>query len=279
MSLESSRCIQHAAIVAAEAATSAVSEAMSALSRIGLRAGGGLPLSSSPPASRGPLASGIASALAAASGRPSSAEGDSGRASPEQDWEEVHSGDWDRDLQGGAYCSMDAPAATPHVAEEDDDAASATATWRAVDAPAAHEPATPLRAPAQRHVPIYGALLASGASAAAARRGALGLAGGANYGVGAAVAAATAALAADDCAADAGGAGATLAAGPGIAFRTNSLQSLLQIVNAGGMSNEDFLASLARGGLRSVLRQPAGPAAQHPYHLQPLPYEDGDGAY
>ncbi|GIL98639.1 hypothetical protein Vretimale_3868, partial [Volvox reticuliferus] len=38
MTLESSRCIQHAAMVAAEAATSAVSEAMSALSRIGYQA-------------------------------------------------------------------------------------------------------------------------------------------------------------------------------------------------------------------------------------------------
>ncbi len=165
--------------------------------------------------------------------------------------------------------------------EEDEDAASATAPWRAAHAAAAAtaaQVAVPRVAPpACRPVPIYGALLANGGAGAAIRRGVMAPA----FGVGAAVAAATAALAADDAAVDSYDGGAAAAGpGPGIAFRANSLQSLLQIVNAGGMSNEDFLASLARGGLRSVLRQPGGASStQQRHHLQSLPYEDGDGAY
>lgn len=39
------------------------------------------------------------------------------------------------------------------------------------------------------------------------------------------------------------------------AYRGSSLQSMLQLVNAGALTSDEFLANLAKGGLRSVLRQ------------------------
>lgn len=56
-----------------------------------------------------------------------------------------------------------------------------------------------------------------------------------------------------------GGEGGVASGGDGAgqtrAYRGSSLQSMLQLVNAGALTSDEFLANLAKGGLRSVLRQ------------------------
>ena len=234
MTPEASRSIQHAAAMAAEAATSAVTEAMSALGRIGSSysrgtAGGGSAGASPPRLSAGGGVSGAMAALPsqqlqqqrvrAAWRHGDGAGGQEHTGLAEVDWPRR---EWARELERDAAAAV---TARPHHDLAADGVGGATGAGEAeellhADASHSYDDGSDVRS-VDGHQGGGGSA-AAGAAAAAA--------------------------------------GATAG---GMAYRAQSLQSLLQLVNTGRVPHDQLLGLLAHGGLSSVLRQP-----QQPQQLQ-----------